>query len=94
MGYSDHQVRPKARESAERDAFDRWLRRSLRQAHDDIMAEPVPDTLLAILGQASPQAGPGGPPTGDGSSMPDDGAADFPVSQAGGSRRQTSGSEA
>lgn len=54
MGYGDHHVRPKARKGGEREAFDRWLRRSLREAHDDIIAEPVPDTLLAILREASP----------------------------------------
>lgn len=54
MGYGDHHVRSKARKGGEREAFDRWLRRSLREAHDDIIAEPVPDTLLAILREASP----------------------------------------
>ncbi|MGG5819664.1 NepR family anti-sigma factor [Falsiroseomonas sp. HW251] len=31
------------------DALDLWLRSSLRQAYDDVAAEPVPEELLELL---------------------------------------------
>ncbi|GAN76175.1 hypothetical protein [Acidisphaera rubrifaciens] len=88
MGYADHHVRPKASESGERDAFDRWLRRSLRQAHDDIIAEPVPDALMQILGEAAPQAASANP-AADGA-----GPADRTTPPPGSSGRGSSGPEA
>jgi hypothetical protein len=33
------------------DAFDLWLRSSLRHAYDNVAAEPIPENLLRLLGQ-------------------------------------------
>ena len=97
MGYADHQVRPNVSEGGERDAFDRWLRRSLRQAHDDIIAEPVPDALLAILGEPSPDGASGGrAPSGrsvDPATSDAQASAGDPSHRAG-AKRRTSGREA
>lgn len=38
-------------------ALDAWLGRALRAAHDGILAEPVPERLLAILGVLPPGQG-------------------------------------
>jgi len=35
--------------AAERDAFDLWLRESLRRAFDQVTAEPVPEDLLRLI---------------------------------------------
>jgi hypothetical protein len=36
-------------EEAEADAFDLWLRVSLREAFDQVAAEPVPEDLLRMI---------------------------------------------
>src|SRR5574337_1298591 len=32
-------------------SFDTWLKRSLRQQFDDVLAEPIPDFITAVLEQ-------------------------------------------
>ena len=43
---------PRARPAArDPDAFDLWLRSSLRHAYEDVAAEPIPENLLRLLEQ-------------------------------------------
>lgn len=47
----------------ERDAFELWLRQALRGAHDTVLREPVPGSLLALL-EARDPGGEATPPRG------------------------------
>jgi hypothetical protein len=40
---------PKLRSVRDGDAFDLWLRRSLRETFDAIAAEPIPEDLLRLV---------------------------------------------
>jgi len=40
---------PEKTTDKESDAFEIWLRECLRQAFDDVAAEPVPDDLLRLI---------------------------------------------
>jgi hypothetical protein len=46
--------RPKSDQPSD-DAFRSWLERQLHKKYDDILEEPIPDDLLALLGTPKPE---------------------------------------
>jgi hypothetical protein len=52
MVYTQQQVRPEPSDAAWSQtgtAVDRWIKRELQRSYDQILSEPVPDDLLALL---------------------------------------------